>query len=538
MISLKKVFIWNRSERMNSIEDKYLGSLLGVAIGDAMGWPQERSQTKNKSARSTDFQKWVRRSGYGHTYTEEIIQKGSYSDDTQLTLATARALNYRNFLSYFGRSELPSWLLYERGGGGATKRAARSWSNGKPPWKQNKSAIQSYFEAGGNGVVMRVISHAYEKNISSEEMNQKIFLNGISTHGHPRAILSALVYGKAAEYLITNNKQMKYGELVDYLINKKEEWSKFPVPNNINDWLNASFSIGINYQKLWEQTGEELFDGLTLIKETLANGLFDQTSETLSKLDCNNPKVKGSGVVTCLTAIYIVSKFSIDPQNGLLEIAFFEGSDTDTNAAATGGLLGAIHGTRWIKSEWLGVQDVEYITQLAKTIPEATIPERRDMWNFSESKNLIKELHGNDRKKKSVKLGPFDNLTVVDKYPIRSQKNKEVFVLKNEESQTFYCKLQKPVFKNEDTELRRSELFDLELSPEQIIELQNTLPQRITLEKFTSLLSETIRMLRNKPLDIFGELDVEQIENEVRKKCSYKKEIRLFVEKVYRYYFE
>ncbi|MDY4306957.1 hypothetical protein SNF32_04955 [Enterococcus mundtii] len=172
----------------------------------------------------------------------------------------------------------------------------------------------------------------------------------------------------------------------------------------------------------------------------------------------------------------------------------------------------------------MGVQDVEYITQLAKTIPEATIPERRDMWNFSESKNLIKELHGNDRKKKSVKLGPFDNLTVVDKYPIRSQKNKEVFVLKNEESQTFYCKLQKPVFKNEDTELRRSELFDLELSPEQIIELQNTLPQRITLEKFTSLLSETIRMLRNKPLDIFGELDVEQIENEVRKNAHIKRD--------------
>lgn len=124
---------------MNSVGEKFLGSLLGVAIGDALGWPQERGKESSKNKQSSSFKQWKKSSGYGKSYSEEIIQRGSYSDDTQLTLATSRALNYTNFLSYFGRIELPSWLLYERGGGGATKRAARSWAKGVPPWKQNKS---------------------------------------------------------------------------------------------------------------------------------------------------------------------------------------------------------------------------------------------------------------------------------------------------------------------------------------------------------------------------------------------------------------
>lgn len=164
----------------------------------------------------------------------------------------------------------------------------------------------------------------------------------------------------------------------------------------------------------------------------------------MSQLDCNNPKIKGSGVVTCLTSIYIASKYSVDPQNGLLEIAFFEGSDTDTNAAATGGLLGAIYGTSWIKEEWYNVQDTGYISLLAETVPDSNIPDRKDMWSLSDSEKFYKEIEVNSDKNKMFKLGSFNELKIIDKYLIKSKTyTKEIFVLKNDLSPTFYCKMTK-----------------------------------------------------------------------------------------------
>ncbi|WP_430606359.1 hypothetical protein IGJ55_002047 [Enterococcus sp. AZ170] len=516
---------------MGLVEEKYLGSLLGIAIGDALGWPQERNKRSSERNRNTNFREWVKNSGYGKSYTEEVIQAGSYSDDTQLTLATARALKYTNFLSYFGRIELPSWLVYERGGGGATKRAALSWAKGIPPWKQNKNDVKNYFDAGGNGVVMRILPHAYAENITNDEMYQRAFLNGISTHGHPRAILSALVYCRAVKYLINKNDQLQYGELVDYLLDMKEDWIRIPEPNNINDWVNASSDIGINYKELWIKTSEEIFDGLLLIKKALSNGLLDNTTQTLSQLDCNNPKVKGSGVVTCLASIYIASKFSVDPQNGLLEMAFFEGSDTDTNAAATGGLLGAIYGTEWIKEEWYHVQDASYIRLLSEVVPNSDIPDRKDMWSLSDLEKFSKEIQVNNKKDNTFKLGSFIDLKIIDMYLIKSKmNNKEVFVLKNDLSPTFYCKVTRTSNKSSTTtsSIDKSK-NNFNMSMDQLLVLQETLPERVTLSKFISLLNEAILNFENESSRELDEIVIKEIEQRIERNCSYKNDLSSFV---------
>ena len=124
-------------------KDRIEGAILGAAIGDALGWPQEGhgirldrpSQDKPRKAQ-IPFQSWFHRAGgryYGH---EEEIGKGEYSDDTQLLLATARSLQYGiKWRKVFCFQEVPVWLLYERGGGGATKRSAKKWLQGIPPWR-------------------------------------------------------------------------------------------------------------------------------------------------------------------------------------------------------------------------------------------------------------------------------------------------------------------------------------------------------------------------------------------------------------------
>ncbi|WP_434785872.1 ADP-ribosylglycohydrolase family protein [Bacillus velezensis] len=101
------------------------------------------------------------------------MDPGSYSDDTQLLFATARSLENKNWFSHFVKIELPTWLLYERGGGGATKRAADLWSNGHPPLearKTKKDDIKCYFEAGGNGVTMRILPHVFNSFANPNEI--------------------------------------------------------------------------------------------------------------------------------------------------------------------------------------------------------------------------------------------------------------------------------------------------------------------------------------------------------------------------------
>ena len=117
------------------------GAFSGARGGRRAGLAAEirrnvRSSARGKSPR-IEFQAWTRRSGGRYRPYEEIIAAGEYSDDTQLTLAVARSRTNHgaDWWKAFMRVELPRWTIYERGGGGATKRAAQAWVAGAPPWQ-------------------------------------------------------------------------------------------------------------------------------------------------------------------------------------------------------------------------------------------------------------------------------------------------------------------------------------------------------------------------------------------------------------------
>src|SRR4051812_30893032 len=107
-----------------SVASRALGALLGIAVGDALGWPQERRPSDHRPD-VDKYRSWTRSVGGQYLRHDEIVLAGEYSDDTQLTLATARSLlRSANWWRYFALRELPQWSLFERGGGGATKQAA------------------------------------------------------------------------------------------------------------------------------------------------------------------------------------------------------------------------------------------------------------------------------------------------------------------------------------------------------------------------------------------------------------------------------
>lgn len=406
--------------------DKYLGAFLGAAIGDALGWPNEqnskntsKTQPKNKAV----FQKWSRYDGGRFWSHYEDIMPGEYSDDTQLLIATARSLNHnQGWSKYFSKVELPAWVSYERGGGGATKRAAEVWKKGNNPWSLNKGSmgdIKKYFNAGGNGVAMRILPHIFRNEDNPEDVMYQVVLNGIFTHGHPRALIGATLYANALIFLSNIKDTLGYGELVEHLLKRKEIWGKFPDIQNMNSWLNnADKVLNSKYMDVWNSVIDEVIGLLKLAKQGLDEGALDMGNEILEKIGCFDKKVNGAGTVTAVAAIYLASKYASSPDLGIIEPAYLKNADTDTLASMTGGLLGMLHGTGFISASWIDIQDYDYI----KDIVHGKENEKNNEQDKEQKLEVLDYTNSAfNMKLKTLKLGesiealPFGKLTLKDK---------------------------------------------------------------------------------------------------------------------------
>lgn len=361
------------------------GAFIALAAGDALGWPQElpqkvvRSQTTQVS---TEFREWVRRGGGRFYPHEEVIRAGEYSDDTQLTMAVARSRLIAGpaWWTTLTRTEIPLWTLYQRGGGGATIRAANNWAQGTPPWQVRKSDhVGRYFEAGGNGVAMRVIPHAlfFAGEPDAQQLLHDVVMDGVATHGHPRALIGAAAYAFAAWWLLRVQQTLAFGEIVEVLLDEVTTWGAFPVmANSQSDWLDAANSArGDDYEKVWQEVTAETCRLLERVRTGLQEGALADDDAILKDLGAFG-KSKGSGVISAAAAIYLVSRYATQPAQAILRAAFAHGADTDTIAAMVGGLAGCLGGTEWMPREWLDVQDSEYLKDIARKVsrgPDAAV---------------------------------------------------------------------------------------------------------------------------------------------------------------------
>jgi ADP-ribosylglycohydrolase len=113
-------------------QDKFRGAFIGAAIGDALGFITEFMRNSNEIRRQFQldqldrFVDWERITTYykagNKNYIKLPLSSGTYSDDTQLTMATARSIKADCSFNpeTFSKLELPLWLQYELGGGSGT----------------------------------------------------------------------------------------------------------------------------------------------------------------------------------------------------------------------------------------------------------------------------------------------------------------------------------------------------------------------------------------------------------------------------------
>lgn len=358
------------STAIPTLIEKCKGAMLAVAIGDALGWPNEpRAKNRVKKPKIVDyFVGWTRSSNNPRWHDEKILP-GEYSDDTQMILSVARSIIAGDWEKYFSEKELPFWLNYERGGGGALLKAAKFYSQSKERLWQSSYA-NDYFNAGGNGAAMRILPHviAAAKTPSIPTLMADVHKDTLITHGHPRALLGTACYAFALEYLLRKETVLEYGELVDAVINGQNEWGADLDPNVFGKWLeSAECHPDYHFLTEWDNTRIRMVKRLEYVKDSLKKGLILDDTKVLMELECFG-KANGAGDVAALAAVYLASRYANNPVLGIKIPAYSFGADTDTIASMTGGLAGMLNGADWIPGEWKAVQDYDCLIQMTELL--------------------------------------------------------------------------------------------------------------------------------------------------------------------------
>ncbi len=286
-------------------KSRFVGSLLGCAFGDVLGAPvemQSRAEIlQQHPGLLRDFISSERGLGFG-----------CYTDDTEMTLALARSLIRSSGVdgvdcaAAYAESFSP-----QRGYGRSAVQVLTALQQGAD-WRQTGTML---FAEGsfGNGGAMRIapIGLLYGQQdylLLYAKVKAAVWM----THTHAEGIDAALLQARAIGLLLAAEK-----------IPDREKFLE---------------------QLLW-YAPESIFNGkLELLATLLAQQAgAAQVAETF-----------GCGVRSRESwppALWAALRYIDDPEEAIIQ-AVNLGGDTDTVAAMTGALVGALHGEHWFPQRW------------------------------------------------------------------------------------------------------------------------------------------------------------------------------------------
>ena len=366
------------NRRVPAVE-QFEGAVVFSAVGDALGWPTEFLKPDGKFKPSfglpiRDFVQWKKVVGGKWWGYDDHISPGQYSDDTQLMLAVARSIDqHARFVpERFAFEELPLWLQYERGGGKSIKTAARKLVGKRADWQQNfyHTADISYRTAGANGAAMRNLPIALARVNNYDQLVRDSFYNAIITHGHPRAILGAILLALATDYALNSTTSFSFNHLLEYLETNIRSVSL--VLNNTGvarRWIarwNANKSSNSRDELAFSNILRNVEDEIQTQLGKIGSFFNADAKDYYTVVGALDTSTKGSGIATVCAAIYLFSRYINDPELALLTSVNMLGSDTDTISCLLGALMGAYHGISAVPHHYLeGIQDKEYLFKTA-----------------------------------------------------------------------------------------------------------------------------------------------------------------------------
>ncbi|HHT9130985.1 MAG TPA: ADP-ribosylglycohydrolase family protein [Candidatus Tripitaka californicus] len=311
------------------IKDRFLGCLLGLAIGDALGMPFEGWSPAS-------IKRQWRRGGFEtRPYLPSPprgLNPGQYTDDTLMALCHVHSLIEKGrvepedisqkFIEWYDSGNL-------RGIGATTAHAIRRLKKGRsyragalsPAWHES-GATGEY--AAGNGGTMRIAPVGLFYHNDLPALKEAVRKAVIITHNNPEAVAGAL----AVAYLVARSV--------------REELHPDTAVREVSDFIGPG-KVRENLQR--------------------AGGLLDSGAtpeEALKTLGTS-----GYVVETVASAVFCFL-YSPDDFYKTVVNAVEGGVDSDTTAAVAGAVSWSYNGTKGIPDDWLkGVEDSAGLQALA-----------------------------------------------------------------------------------------------------------------------------------------------------------------------------
>ncbi len=266
----------------------FQGSLLGLALGDALGAPYEGGVLERLLWRA------VGTTGEGHM---------RWTDDTQMSLDLADspvalgALDCDDIARRFGAG-----YRWSRGYGPGAAKVLKRIARGED-WRQANRAV---FPQGsyGNGGAMRAPVVGLFLSGRLGELPAAVTQVSTITHAHPLAIEGAILVATATALAL---QSMKPQEILTSLM---------------KGCGMAPYSAKLDTAQRWLQAGEEPV--ARKVAASLGNGIAASES--------------------CVTSVYIALRFLHQPFLDMQKFVIEAGGDVDTIGAMAGAIWGAANG--------------------------------------------------------------------------------------------------------------------------------------------------------------------------------------------------
>lgn len=321
-------------------------SALWAAYGDALGWIGELTDERALRRRTGGAPlcrpvEWKRRIG-GRAGVIVSLPSGSYSDDTQLRLATGRAIRPGDFdVEAFGKVELPVWLGYALGGGKATAAAA-NLAKARTAWFANE--FKGWERSGGNGAAMRIQPHVWAAMApgDSSTFMLDVVRNAICTHSHPNGLMGAVLHALSLAHAMTHGTPPSPDDLLTALKTARALPDEIALDTELGRYWRPAVERRLGkLGESWARTAEECEAAIeTAGRRSNGNGA-DRYADTIEQLRLREPERRGSGTLTAIAAAALIW-CEERPEEALSIAANALGTDTDTIATMAGAILGAV----------------------------------------------------------------------------------------------------------------------------------------------------------------------------------------------------
>ncbi len=278
---------------LNSVPsvDRFVGCLLGVAVGDALGGLFEAQSADHIRSRFADSEALI-------NYPTDQL---TYTDDTQMTIGVAEtlvqhgALIEEHLCKAFVANYVPS-----RGYGRGARRILDAMEDGR----DYNAIAEAVFPGGsyGNGAAMRVAPVGLLFHRDLTKLREQARLSAWPTHRHPLGIEGAQLLATAVALCLTLDTLDK------------------------NDFLSRLHQIC---------KSSEFHQKLQLAQQITSTQELAQLGNGIEALE---------SVVTSITSFLLTPNSFADTVANVI----FLGGDTDTTAAMAGALSGAFLGTQGI----------------------------------------------------------------------------------------------------------------------------------------------------------------------------------------------